>query len=73
MPIGGFNGLNRARPSRQFQQYVEDGDIHYFIAGGMGGGHGGGFGGPGEDGSHQQAPRSPAGWRRTSPRPRWTA
>ncbi|MFE6735430.1 glycosyltransferase family 39 protein [Microbacterium sp. NPDC057650] len=42
MPIGGFNGSDPSPTLAQFQQYVEDGRIHYFIAGGgmgMGGGN----------------------------------
>ncbi|WP_067274127.1 mannosyltransferase YkcB-related protein [Streptomyces jeddahensis] len=41
MAIGGFNGSDPSPTLAQFQQYVEDGKIHYFIAGGMGGGGGG--------------------------------
>lgn len=41
MPIGGFNGSDPSPTLEQFQQYVADGKIHYFIAGGMGGGPGG--------------------------------
>jgi 4-amino-4-deoxy-L-arabinose transferase-like glycosyltransferase len=43
MPIGGFNGSDPSPTLAQFQQYVADGEIHYFIAGGggmMGGGTG---------------------------------
>jgi hypothetical protein len=38
MPIGGFNGSDPSPTLAQFQQYVAQGKIHYFIAGG-------GFGG----------------------------
>ena len=39
MAIGGFNGSDPSPTLEQFQQYVADGKIHYFIAGGgMGGG-----------------------------------
>ena len=38
MAIGGFNGTDPTPTLAQFQQYVADGKIHYFIAGG-------GFGG----------------------------
>ncbi|OKH82510.1 glycosyl transferase [Mycobacterium sp. ST-F2] len=41
MAIGGFSGGDNAPTLTQFQQYVEDGQIHYFIAGdhkGPGGG-----------------------------------
>jgi 4-amino-4-deoxy-L-arabinose transferase-like glycosyltransferase len=41
MPIGGFNGSDPSPTLEQFQQYVADGKIHYFIAGGRGGGIGG--------------------------------
>ncbi|MBB6627108.1 glycosyltransferase family 39 protein [Nocardioides sp. KIGAM211] len=43
MAIGGFNGSDPSPTLAQFQQYVADGEIHYFIAGGggMGGGPGG--------------------------------
>ncbi|MFI8567142.1 glycosyltransferase family 39 protein [Rhodococcus sp. NPDC078407] len=38
MPIGGFNGTDPSPTLAQFQQYVADGKIHYFIGGGgMGG------------------------------------
>jgi 4-amino-4-deoxy-L-arabinose transferase-like glycosyltransferase len=45
MAIGGFNGTDPSPTLAQFQQYVRDGKIHYFIAGGGFGGGGGGFGG----------------------------
>ncbi|MGW3625085.1 ArnT family glycosyltransferase [Streptomyces sp. NPDC000880] len=42
MSIGGFNGSDPSPTLAQFQQYVADGKIHYFIAsGGDGGGPGG--------------------------------
>jgi len=41
MAIGGFNGSDPSPTLAQFQQYVTDGKIHYFIGGGMGGGRGG--------------------------------
>ncbi|WP_107425612.1 ArnT family glycosyltransferase [Streptomyces sp. CB02009] len=54
MAIGGFNGSDPSPTLAQFQQYVADGKIHYFIGGGEGGGTGeggggrmGGGGGPG--------------------------
>ncbi|MGB3773288.1 MAG: glycosyl transferase, partial [Rhodococcus sp. (in: high G+C Gram-positive bacteria)] len=34
MPIGGFNGSDPSPTLAEFQQYVADGEIHYFIAGG---------------------------------------
>ncbi|WP_176444150.1 glycosyltransferase family 39 protein [Rhodococcoides kyotonense] len=38
MAIGGFNGTDPSPTLEEFQQYVSDGQIHYFIAGGgMGG------------------------------------
>ncbi len=43
MAIGGFTGGDNAPTLEQFQQYVADGQVRYFIAGG----HGGPGGGPG--------------------------
>lgn len=38
MPVGGFNGTDPSPTLVEFQEYVEQGQIHYFIAGGgMGG------------------------------------
>ena len=36
MAIGGFNGSDPSPTLAQFQQYVAEGKIHYFIAGGGG-------------------------------------
>jgi len=48
MAIGGFNGSDPSPTLAQFQQYVADGDIHYFAASSSGrGGPGGGMGGSG--------------------------
>jgi hypothetical protein len=44
MAIGGFNGTDPSPTLAEFQQYVEDGRIHYFIASGTGGGTGPGGG-----------------------------
>ena len=45
MALGGFNGSDPSPTLAEFQQYVEDGRIHYFVAGGgMGGGGMGGSG-----------------------------
>jgi hypothetical protein len=44
MAIGGFNGTDPAPTLAQFQQYVSQGKIHYFIAGGGGPGSGGNSG-----------------------------
>jgi 4-amino-4-deoxy-L-arabinose transferase-like glycosyltransferase len=41
MAIGGFNGTDPSPTLAEFQQYVTDGEIHYFVAGGSGGGMGG--------------------------------
>ncbi|MDE9365115.1 glycosyltransferase family 39 protein [Luteipulveratus sp. YIM 133132] len=42
MAIGGFNGSDPSPTLAQFKQYVAEGKIHYFLAGGgMGGGMGG--------------------------------
>jgi hypothetical protein len=45
MAIGGFNGTDPAPTLAQFEQYVSEGKIHYFISSGGGGFGGGGFGG----------------------------
>ncbi len=37
MAIGGFNGTDPSPTLAQFQRYVEDGRIHYFVSGGGGG------------------------------------
>jgi 4-amino-4-deoxy-L-arabinose transferase-like glycosyltransferase len=42
MAVGGFTGADNSPTLAQFQQYVADGQVRYFIAGGgMGGQHGG--------------------------------
>jgi len=46
MPIGGFNGSDPSPTLEQFQQFVADRRIHWFIVGGgPGAGPGGGQGG----------------------------
>ncbi len=48
MAIGGFNGTDPAPTLAQFEKYVSEGKIHYFIAsagGFAGAGAGGAFGG----------------------------
>ncbi len=45
MPIGGFNGSDPSPTLAQFQQYVADGEVHWFIGGSENGR--GGRGGPG--------------------------
>jgi hypothetical protein len=48
MAIGGFNGTDPTPTLAQFEKYVSEGKIHYFIAssgGGFGGGGGGGASG----------------------------
>ncbi|MFB7720239.1 glycosyltransferase family 39 protein [Nocardia sp. NPDC056100] len=53
MPVGGFNGSDPSPTLEQFQRYVTDGDIHYFIGGGgMGDGGEGRMGGSNRSGSH---------------------
>jgi hypothetical protein len=47
MAIGGFNGTDPAPTLSQFEKYVSEGKIHYFIAGGGAGGFG--SGGSGDD------------------------
>ena len=36
MAIGGFNGSDPSPTLAQFEKYVADGEIHYFIGGGSG-------------------------------------
>jgi 4-amino-4-deoxy-L-arabinose transferase-like glycosyltransferase len=36
MPVGGFNGSDPSPTLAQFQQYVADGKVHWFIGGGVG-------------------------------------
>jgi 4-amino-4-deoxy-L-arabinose transferase-like glycosyltransferase len=47
MAIGGFNGTDPAPTLAQFEKYVSEGKIHYFIGGGGAGGFG--SGGRGDD------------------------
>lgn len=42
MPIGGFNGSDPSPTLAEFQQYVADGEVHYYIAGSIGGQQNGG-------------------------------
>lgn len=44
MAIGGFNGSDPSPTLTRFKEYVEDGEIHYFVSGGMGGAMDGGAG-----------------------------
>jgi 4-amino-4-deoxy-L-arabinose transferase-like glycosyltransferase len=55
MAIGGFNGTDPAPTLAQFEKYVAEGKIHYFIAsgGGFGGGFAGGAGGGRSDDASQ--------------------
>jgi 4-amino-4-deoxy-L-arabinose transferase-like glycosyltransferase len=53
MAVGGFNGSDPSPTLAQFQQYVAQGKVHYFLGGG---GMGGGFGGmPADGGSSASA------------------
>jgi hypothetical protein len=52
MAIGGFNGTDPAPTLAQFEKYVSEGKIHYYISGG---GFGGGFGNSGSSDSSQIA------------------
>ena len=60
MAIGGFNGSDPSPTLAQFKQYVADGAIHYFIAGG--GGFGGGMGGPGGNSSGSSTSSEISSW-----------
>ncbi|MFI1917961.1 ArnT family glycosyltransferase [Nocardia sp. NPDC020380] len=59
MAIGGFNGGDPSPTLAQFEQYVANGDIHYFLSGGGMGGSGGG-GRPGDTSGAGNAPGDPA-------------
>ncbi len=48
MAVGGFNGSDPSPTLAQFQQYVADGEIHYFLQGGGFGGQKGGSSGGSE-------------------------
>ena len=52
MAIGGFTGSDPSPTLAEFQQYVAEGKIHYFIGGG---GFGGGPGGTGSGGSNSSS------------------
>lgn len=54
MPIGGFNGSDPSPTLAQFQEYISQGKIHYFIASGGGPGGGGPGGGMGQQGTSSQ-------------------
>ncbi len=62
MAIGGFNGTDPAPSLSQFEQYVSEGKIHYFIASGGGGGGGGGFGLGGGAGGTDDDARQITSW-----------
>lgn len=51
MPIGGFNGSDPSPTLEQFQEYVAQGEIHWFIGGNSGGR--GGMGGPSGESSSE--------------------
>ncbi|MGZ4464750.1 MAG: mannosyltransferase YkcB-related protein, partial [Nocardioides sp.] len=55
MAIGGFNGSDPSPTLAQFQAYVANGQVHYFIASGGMGGMGGMGGGPSASGSTSTA------------------
>ncbi|HEX4160880.1 MAG TPA: glycosyltransferase family 39 protein [Acidimicrobiales bacterium] len=59
MAIGGFNGTDPAPTLSQFERYVAEGKIHYFIAAGGGFG-GGGFGGGQGGGTSSAASQIPS-------------
>ncbi len=56
MAIGGFNGTDPTPTLAQFQQYVQEGKIHYFIA------SGGGFGGRGRPGGDRGTSSQITSW-----------
>jgi hypothetical protein len=58
MAIGGFNGTDPTPTLAQFQAYVRDGKVHWFIAGGRGGGGGG----PGRGGNEASTASGITAW-----------
>ncbi|GAB11253.1 hypothetical protein GOARA_066_00040 [Gordonia araii NBRC 100433] len=56
MAIGGFTGSDNAPTLEQFQRYVRDGQVRYFVVDDRGPGKRGGSGGPGDG-----RPRGPGG------------
>ena len=58
MAIGGFNGTDPAPTLAQFQKYVAEGRIHFYISGGGGLGGAGGAGGAGGSSSTGTSPSS---------------
>ncbi len=70
MAIGGFNGSDPSPTLAEFQQYVADGRIHYFVAGGGFGGQNGGSDEAQQIASWvEQRPHGNAGRRRDPLRP----
>ncbi|MEU0312617.1 glycosyltransferase family 39 protein [Nocardioides sp. NPDC006273] len=59
MAIGGFNGTSNSITLEQFQEYVADGEIHYFISGG---GVGGGMGGRGGSSNETSSASEISAW-----------
>ena len=70
MAIGGFNGTDPAPTLAQFEKYVAEGKIHYFIASG-GGSVVAASEAAGGGGTPTTPRRSRRGWSRTSPPRRW--
>jgi len=58
MAIGGFNGTDPTPTLAQFQKYVAEGRIHFYISGGGGLGGAGGAGGAGGGSSTGTSPSS---------------
>jgi hypothetical protein len=55
MPIGGFNGTAPSPTLTQFQEYVDQGEVHYYVAGD-------GMGGPGSNGGDTSAASQIEAW-----------
>ncbi|WP_426565900.1 ArnT family glycosyltransferase [Angustibacter sp. McL0619] len=60
MAIGGFNGSDPSPTLAQFQQYVAEGRVHYFV--GSGSSRGGGLGGAGSSTGGSSASSEIAAW-----------
>ncbi|MFJ4189031.1 glycosyltransferase family 39 protein [Kitasatospora sp. NPDC089509] len=62
MALGGFNGTDPSLSLAGFQKYVEQGKVHWFIAGGSHRGFGGGANGEGDEGGQQNEAAQIEAW-----------
>ncbi|MFE6053331.1 glycosyltransferase family 39 protein [Kitasatospora sp. NPDC056446] len=62
MSLGGFNGTDPSLSVAGFQKYVQEGKVHWFVAGGSRGGFGGAGGTSGGDGQQQSESAQIEAW-----------